>query len=526
LDTVTDYIKRIPFAKAIPSALKSLGGLGLAGSVGVPLAMEATNAGIDAFMDNPEEFRDAVSSQPMFQSAAAERAGTQANQPVSQAEIDRYRAARIANANKPVENTEQVSDLYGTLNRLRRSESNDDPNAVNPLSGATGRGQMIEGTFNALKKKYPELKDAKWSDYKGNSQLQDKFEKTLIKDVQQTFKGLNVPETLTNYAAAWFGGPKLVTAKGDQKIETVFNKKEIEQNPWVEGLTVDQVRDRVVSRVMGNRGTSATAAAPRSRSNTEIARDFVVGAPAAIAEAVGGENAQGVVPATMPEWKDYLKNRVLTGENARQGLDISRMGAANAMEAMFGLPGERKPADTATAAAPAGPTAYEQHAANQELSQRAAAQMTSNKESQKELAIMLMNLGFGTMAGKSQYALQNLGEAGKNTIEQYMKMDALKEDRATRRATQQETARKNRVDAAQKQFDALVKARVAVMRTSFADMTENDLFAKAEREVLRGMNPSVRSELGYDQDFMKKLEAVPTGTTGAKTKPLAAFDKS
>ena len=218
-------------------------------------------------------------------------------------------------------------------------------------------------------------------------------------------------------------------------------------------------------------------------------------------------------------------------ENAGQGLlNKTRESATNLMERLFPLKtGLEKPpaAPTASTAAAAseGPTAYEQHAANQELSQRAAAQMTSNKESQKELAIMLMNLGFGTMAGKSQYALQNLGEAGKNTIEQYMKMDALKEDRATRRATQQETARKNRVDAAQKQFDALVKARAAVMRTSFADMTENDLFAKAEREVLRGMNPSVRSELGYDQDFMKKLEAGTTGTTGARTKPLAAFDR-
>jgi hypothetical protein len=244
------------------------------------------------------------------------------------------------------------------------------------------------------------------------------------------------------------------------------------------------------------------------------------------------QNANNAVN-TAREVVDTVRQQPLVQgiENAGQGLlNKTRESATNLMERLFPLKtGLEKPAAAPTAsnaaAAPEGPTAYEQHAANQELSQRAAAQMTSNKESQKELAIMLMNLGFGTMAGKSQYALQNLGEAGKNTIEQYMKMDALKEDRATRRATQQETARKNRVDAAQKQFDALVKARAAVMRTSFADMTENDLFAKAERDVLRGMNPSVRSELGYDQDFMKKLEAVPTGTTGAKTKPLAAFDK-
>jgi hypothetical protein len=64
---------------------------------------------------------------------------------------------------------------------------------------------------------------------------------------------------------------------------------------------------------------------------------------------------------------------------------------------------------TATAAAPAGPTAYEQYAkAEKAMSEAAAA--GASKQEMRDIGLALMLGGAKTLSGKSQYAAQNIGE--------------------------------------------------------------------------------------------------------------------
>jgi hypothetical protein len=158
------------------------------------------------------------------------------------------------------------------------------------------------------------------------------------------------------------------------------------------------------------------------------------------------------------------------------------MGAANAMEAMFGLPGERKPADTATAAAPAGPTAYEQYAkAEKAMSEAAAA--GASKQEMRDIGLALMLGGAKTLSGKSQYAAQNIGEGLESGLTGFIGLQQKRAEAALK-------AEEKEKDRAEKRFATLVKLKAQQIKNRMPEITDpEEREARAYYEVLSVMSP-------------------------------------
>jgi hypothetical protein len=167
----------------VKGAGTKLGTAGLAYGVGTT-AYDLTNAGIGA-LDTEGNFRNSVSGSPLFQSAEAEEAGREAIRPVSQSEIDAFRKQKTIREGAAPDDSTMLKMIYGP-------ESGGDPAARNPLSGASGKGQLLETTFKAIQSKTPALKDYTWGDYKDKPEVQDIAANALLQDIKGTLKNKNI----------------------------------------------------------------------------------------------------------------------------------------------------------------------------------------------------------------------------------------------------------------------------------------------------------------------------------------------
>jgi len=470
---------RIPSLAQVGGAAARTTGVGLAGAAGY----YGANAAIDE-LDTDGNFRRSVSEGPLFQSAEAEEAAREATGRVPQADIDAYR--------KTQKEAKSVLPIPETLEVIRQRESGN-RNLVNPLSGASGPGQMVKGTFELLKKKYPELKDYSWSDYKEKSTVQDTADMALLKDQEVTLKNLGQTPNTLNHAIMWFGGPKLLTAKEDAPIESVFSKDEVAKNPNVKGKTVGQVRSMIAVGMSGRKAVPEKGTAGRMA-------DAALQTPRNLAIAAGADpNAAEAIPATRSEFgqriRDSFDPRQLA-ETGRFGLDAARMGTANAMEAMFGAKPAAPATETKPAAPATGPTAQEQYQSAMDK----AKQMSSNKQEQRDIALALMQAGFGMLGSTSPYAGVGFGQGATKGLEAYVGAQQKREERAVKSEEKEK-------DRAEKRFGNLIKMKMAQIKARIPEITDSASEAQAYYELLSMMDPKALAAQGLTLQDIQQMKA-------------------
>jgi len=433
------------------------------------------------------------------------------------------------------------------LDSIRPGESGGKRNAKNPLSGATGRGQMTETTFLNLQKKTPDLKGYTWKDYAKNPELQDRTELALVEDQQRTLKNLGIPGTVSNHTIAWFGGPKLLQAPDDKPIESVFSKKEMEQNPTFAGKTVGEVKKYLVKRPGGKPEEGWFGMAPdflkdtyasakknvvpylRDRVFTQENLKQVPGAVAdaakgalpavrdALSEGIGsltGQNAKNeaagaaaTAPSTVtPQRQTEIKKRVAEGENIRD---------------VVAPPPNVNPLDKPALADSSSLAAAKQF----EIIQTRAAALAAKKDKsaqdiqdQKDFGTALMYMGNTMMASKNPYFLGSLGEGMNAGLAGNIAATGRREDRDTKRAEQQEKARSNKANEAQKRIDEAVKLKIQAMKQTLPTGQEVDTGA-VHQEIMRNFaitSPEVLKNAGYAEETIAQYrDAKPVTAAGA-----------
>jgi hypothetical protein len=473
--------------QAVKGVGRGLGTAGLLYGTG-QTAYDLTNAGINA-LDTEGNFRNSVSNSPFFQSAEAEQAAQNLTKPVPQSEIDAYRKQRLTREGVAPDDNTMLQMIYGP-------ESGGDSAARNPLSGASGKGQLLETTFKNIQAKTPALKDYTWKDYQSKPEVQDIAANALLQDVKTTLKNKNIPVTTANVYTAWFGGPKLAEADDKAKIETVFSKQELAANPWVSGKTVGQVKQTLMQKM-------ATANAPKEKEAVNRAVDFAAQTPRNVAVAMGADpNAAEAIPQTRQEWVEHLQRSLSPGqllESGRTGLNAARMGTANAMEAMFGA----KPD-----AAPAPQTVQEQYA---EMMKNQAGQQAPAGAAPKDnklfgydrdrLGNIFLQSGAATLANPSQYALTSVGKG----LQAGLTADEVREGKLAERTAKAEEGSKNR---AEKQYEARQKSAAAGVKQMFPDPERSvvEIDTLVNYAALKGMSPMARRVNGFDDATYKELE--------------------
>jgi hypothetical protein len=134
----------------------------------------------------------------------------------------------------------------------------------------------------------------------------------------------------------------------------------------------------------------------------------------------------------------------------------------------------------APAAAPTGPTAYEQYA-EKRLQDAAAA--GASKQEMRDLGLALMMAGAKTLSGKSQYAMQNIGEGLEAGVAGYTGLQQKRAEAALK-------AEEKEKDRAEKRFATLVKLKAQQIKNRMPEITDpEEREARAYYEVLSVMSP-------------------------------------
>lgn len=115
------------------------------------------------------------------------------------------------------------------------------PNAAG-ASSAFGPYQITQGTFDAVKKDIPELKDKTFDDFKKDvGGIQTPVAETLLAKNQDLLKSAKLPLSPLNQYSVWFSGDtKLASADPKTPIDQVMSKEAIVANK-LEGKTVGDV---------------------------------------------------------------------------------------------------------------------------------------------------------------------------------------------------------------------------------------------------------------------------------------------
>jgi hypothetical protein len=488
LDYLAKQANKLPFARYVPGMLRAIPGVGTVGALGATVGREYIGDPLVNLVDPEGRISESVSDR-YGQFAEAEEAAQGITKPVPQSDIDAFR--------KVQQEAKSVLPIPETLQVIRQRESGN-RNLVNPLSGASGPGQMVEGTFKLLQKKYPELKKYSWEEYKKESKVQDAADMALLKDQEVTLKNLGQTPNPTNHAIVWFGGPKLLTAKADAPIESVFSEKEVAQNPNVKGKTAGQVRSMIAA------GMSGQKAVPEKSTAGNLA-DLALQTPRNAALALGADpDAAGAIPATRSELGDYMRRAFSLeelGRSAGTGLNLARLGTTNLMESVFGLPkSEEKPTNKPTPTQTKTAQEFMQDEENQRAAASKAAQMTGDAEERKRISMALMVSGAGALAGVDPNALVNLGAGFGAGLKEY---GAQEEKREARAATSLEKSR----DRAEKYYKDEVQLALGVRKGAIPnfDQTIDLQTALAKLEIAEGMPPSMRRLVGIDDAELERL---------------------
>lgn len=131
------------------------------------------------------------------------------------------------------------------------------PNAAG-ASSAFGPYQITEGTFNAVKKDIPELKDATFDDFKKDvGKIQTPVAEALLAKNQDLLKSAKVPASPLNQYSVWFSGDtKLASSDPKTPIDKVMSEDAVKANN-LQGKTVGDVMNQLQNNLV--RGLSNAA---------------------------------------------------------------------------------------------------------------------------------------------------------------------------------------------------------------------------------------------------------------------------
>jgi hypothetical protein len=131
------------------------------------------------------------------------------------------------------------------------------PNAAG-ASSAFGPYQITEGTFNAVKKDIPELKDATFDDFKKDvGKIQTPVAEALLAKNQDLLKSAKVPASPLNQYSVWFSGDtKLASSDPKTPIDKVMSEDAVKANN-LQGKTVGDVMGQLQNNLV--RGLSNAA---------------------------------------------------------------------------------------------------------------------------------------------------------------------------------------------------------------------------------------------------------------------------
>ena len=144
----------------------------------------------------------------------------------------------------------------------RRAESGGNDSAKNPKSSATGRYQFLEGTWNDLAQRYPDL--GLTPDGRNDPNQQEAAMKAFTMDNARQLKGAGVgvnPGTL--YAAHFLGAggaSKVLSADPNTPVASLVGPEVIQANPQIANMTVADFQQWAASK--GGNGSGGYAGPP------------------------------------------------------------------------------------------------------------------------------------------------------------------------------------------------------------------------------------------------------------------------
>jgi hypothetical protein len=166
--------------------------------------------------------------------------------------------------------------------------------------------------------------------------------------------------------------------------------------------------------------------------------------------------------------------------------------------------------------------AFEQYKATQERAAALAAKKDKSAQDiqdQKDFGTALMHMGATMMASKNPFFLGSLGEGMNAGLAGNIAATGRREDRDTKRAAQQETARSHRATEAQKRIDEAVKLKIQAMKQTLPTGQEVDTGA-VHQQIMRDFaitSPELLKNAGYADETIAQYRSAPA-STGSRLK--------
>ncbi len=151
------------------------------------------------------------------------------------------------------------------------AESGGDPNAKNPNSSASGAGQFINSTWlDTIKAARPDLAQGKSDDellaLKSDSQLSRQMTEAYAAQNGAILSKAGLPVTPGNTYLAHFAGPQgavsVLNSDPSAPVSSVLTPGAMKANPFLQGMTVGDLRAWADRKMGGAQPAPATPASP------------------------------------------------------------------------------------------------------------------------------------------------------------------------------------------------------------------------------------------------------------------------
>ena len=113
-------------------------------------------------------------------------------------------------------------------------------------------------------------------------------------------------------------------------------------------------------------------------------------------------------------------------------------------------------------------------------------------------------MGATMMASKNPYFLGSLGEGMNAGLAGHVAATGRREDRDTKRAAQQETARSHRATEANNRFQAHLKALAEEEKRKLPGLDQQGAEEKSFPAAIRRLSAADRAVMGFDENFMQQ----------------------
>jgi len=175
---------------------------------------------------------------------------------------------------------------------------------------------------------------------------------------------------------------------------------------------------------------------------------------------------------------------------------------------------------------PAGEAAAKQYEIIQERAAALAAKKDKSAQDiqdQKDFGTALMHMGATMMASKNPFFLGSLGEGMNAGLAGNIAATGRREDRDTKRAAQQETARSHRATEANNRFQAHLKALAEEEKRKLPGLDQQGAEEKSFPAAIRRLSTADRAVMGFDENFMQQYSTA--APAAAKVDPRYTITK-